>query len=237
MQRAAEAAREGNAQYFLDLSLEDLQQLCARKDEDGRTLLHSAVVSGNLELISLLADRCGNAAVTIPDPEGWTPLISAVSCGHDEEIIKLLLSLGANPNSTTRQGRNALHYAASKGRLAIIKLLLEAGVSSKEKDCTGALPLHRAASAGHTEALKELLPATPKHFINAKDGTGATPLLLAAIGGHQAAAILLAGSGGDVEAEDKEGETPLGAAAQHGQMREALVAIATGEKYLDDFEL
>jgi hypothetical protein len=38
-----------------------------------------------------------------------------------------------------------------------------------------------------------------------------------------------------VQAEDKEGETPLGAAAAHGKLREGLVGIAKGEQTLDDF--
>lgn len=32
----------------------------------------------------------------------------------------------------------------------------------------------------------------------------------------------------ELQAEDGDGETPLGAAAQHGKMREALVAVSTG---------
>ena len=235
MQRAADAAREGNAQNFMDMNDEDLQALCSQKDEDGRTLLHSAAVGGNLLLVQLLIDRCSASnAVSTADPDGWTPLMSAVSCGH-EEICKLLLSLGADPSAVNKQGRTALHYAASKGRVGIIKLLLQSGAVATSKDCLGALPLHRAAAAGHSDAIKELLAATPRHLINAKDASGATSLLLAASCGHQAAAIVLAGSGADVEVEDKEGQTPLGAAAPHGEMRAALVALATGEKTLEDF--
>ena len=37
------------------------------------------------------------------------------------------------------------------------------------------------------------------------------------------------------QAEDDEGQTPLGAAAAHGQLREGLAALAKGEKSLDDF--
>ena len=37
------------------------------------------------------------------------------------------------------------------------------------------------------------------------------------------------------QAEDKEGETPLGAAAPHAKLRETLAAIAKGELTLDDF--
>lgn len=36
------------------------------------------------------------------------------------------------------------------------------------------------------------------------------------------------------QAENKEGETPLGAAARHGKMREALAAVATGKLDITD---
>lgn len=39
------------------------------------------------------------------------------------------------------------------------------------------------------------------------------------------------------QAEDKDGETPLGAAVPHGKLRDGLAAIAKGEKTLDDFML
>lgn len=40
-----------------------------------------------------------------------------------------------------------------------------------------------------------------------------------------------------LQAEDAEGETPLGAAAKHGKLREALAAVAKGEMTLDDLML
>lgn len=39
------------------------------------------------------------------------------------------------------------------------------------------------------------------------------------------------------QAEDVEGETPLGAAAAHGKLREGLAALAKGELTLDDLML
>lgn len=39
------------------------------------------------------------------------------------------------------------------------------------------------------------------------------------------------------QAEDSEGETPLGAAANHGKLRDALVGIAKGELSPEDFML
>lgn len=45
-----------------------------------------------------------------PPPQGWTPLQSAVSCGH-EEVVALLLRLGADVGAANSGGRTALHYA------------------------------------------------------------------------------------------------------------------------------
>lgn len=126
MIRAAEAARAGDINYFTHaLDQDQLNLVCGKKDEDGRTLLHSASTSGNVELVQLLLRACGDQLnVDGSDPEGWTPLISAASCGH-EAVVRFLLVAHAHPDMTTRQGRTALHYAASKGHLSIATALLQ----------------------------------------------------------------------------------------------------------------
>ena len=66
--------------------------LCCHK----LALLLSATRQPNASLISLT--------------QGWTPLHSAVSAGHDD-ICQLLLAAGADPNAANSGGRTALHYA------------------------------------------------------------------------------------------------------------------------------
>ena len=39
-----------------------------------------------------------------------------------------------------------------------------------------------------------------------------------------------------VQAEDKEGETPLSAAAAHGKLRDVMVAVAKGESDPDEMD-
>lgn len=73
-------------------------------------------------------------------PQGWRPLHSAASAGH-EPVATLLVSLGADVDAATAQQRTALHYAASKGHAGIAKLLLQAGAEANAKDCTGATPV------------------------------------------------------------------------------------------------
>lgn len=158
--------------------------------------------------------------------------MSAVSAGHDE-VVRLLLGIDADPNIANSQGRTALHYAASKGRRDALRLLLEAGAKVNVSDCTGSQPLHRAAATGFLDIVK-ILVEEAKAQIDATDNLGQTPLLLACIEGHKACCLYLAGKGANVEAEDKEGETPLGAAAKFGGLRDALVAVVTGDMDVDE---
>lgn len=44
--------------------------------------------------------------------QGWSPLHSAASAGH-EGIVDLLVANGANVNATNSGGRTPLHYAVS----------------------------------------------------------------------------------------------------------------------------
>ncbi|PSC71423.1 26S proteasome non-ATPase regulatory subunit 10 [Micractinium conductrix] len=210
-----------------------------------RAAAHAAGGGGGAAAAAAAAEGMGGAAaagkadeeargalVNDADEEGWTPLHSAASAGH-ESVAALLVSLGAAASATTAQQRTPLHYAASKGQAGIVALLLGAGAPADARDATGTTALHRAAATGRLGICRALLAAGAK--LDPRNRQKQTPLLLAALGGHQAAALLLAGRGADVEAEDDEGQTPLGAAAAHGQLREGLAALAKGEKSLDDF--
>jgi ankyrin repeat protein len=55
MFEAAEHARDGDVAYFRALAPAELDSLVIAKDEDGRSLLHTAAAGGHLELLELLA--------------------------------------------------------------------------------------------------------------------------------------------------------------------------------------
>lgn len=64
--------------------------------------------------------------LTVAPLQGWRPLHSASSAGH-EPVARLLISLGADVNAATAQQRTACHYAASKGQRELVELLLQHG--------------------------------------------------------------------------------------------------------------
>ncbi len=156
--------------------------------------------------------------------EGST-LELAIRGGHID-IVKLLLSRGANPNERNPRGTGPMHWAAKAGRAELVEVLVRYGC-----DVNGRIaefnhpPLCFATSTEVTEALiangadislrdKSLSSGTPLHSIA---GSGQT----------EAAEVLLA-HGADIEAKDSFGRTPLHRAANGGQKKMVGLLIAKG---------
>eukprot|EP00884_Botryococcus_braunii_P011738 jgi/Botrbrau1/20565/Bobra.145_2s0112.1 len=192
-----------------------------------------AASSGNAQLLSYLLESGGAPSVTSADDEGWTPLHSTVSAGHEAASL-LLLEAGADANAANSSGYTPLHYAASKGRLPLLRLLLKAGadVNARDKN-TASTPLHRACSAGQAQAVR-LLVEEGHAKVDALDKRRQTPLMVAVDCGQRAPALILVAAGANVEAEDEMGETPLSAAAKHTGLRETIVSLAKNEVELDE---
>ena len=85
-----------------------------------------------------------------------TPLMEASSSGH-YEIVKLLLSHGADVNAQSSSGNTPLMYACASGHSEVVRSLLEAGANVEDHNENGHTPLMEAASAGHVEVAKILL--------------------------------------------------------------------------------
>ncbi len=67
-----EAARKGDLPFFA--SYPEIALLASSKDEDNRSLLHTASTAGNLELVKLLAEAGGKYHVNDADDEVMTGL-------------------------------------------------------------------------------------------------------------------------------------------------------------------
>lgn len=80
--------------------------------QNERYLSHWAALGGHDSLLAhLLNDGC---PMDSPDDMGSTPLILAASAGR-EDVVKILLTRGADINHQNNQGHSALQYASSKG--------------------------------------------------------------------------------------------------------------------------
>jgi ankyrin repeat protein len=113
-------------------------------DEDGATAFLRASQSGDVALMRLLLKH--GADPHINTNLGVTPLAVAAGIGWVEgitrerstaetvEAVKLLLSLGVDPNYQAETGRVALHGAAHKGATEVVKVLIDAGARMDVRD-------------------------------------------------------------------------------------------------------
>lgn len=79
MFEAAERARDGDVAYFRSLTPQELSSLIVGRDEDGRTLFHTAAANGHLELLELLAGSGATKVADKQDDEVGTPLQACLS--------------------------------------------------------------------------------------------------------------------------------------------------------------
>jgi ankyrin repeat protein/predicted Ser/Thr protein kinase len=211
------------------------------KDELGRTLLHWAVISDNLDFARSLLDHGADANVV--DSLGMTPLDWAlfsrkkncaellVRCGadvnkpdstgrtplhraikdKDDECADFLIEGGANLKAITNTGWTPLHFAAYRGRMRIMERLLLAGAKIEARTYSGLTPLHCAAEKGNLPPIEGLLKCGAN--CGAKDGMGNTPLHIAAALGHTECAASLLRGGAAMDAKNDKGKTPLHCAA------------------------
>jgi uncharacterized protein len=210
----------------------------------GDLRLVNAAKSRDISAIqSLLKQRLD---VNTPDVDGMTPLHWAAH--WDElEILKLLLSAGANAKAANRYGVTPLHEASLVANVAMMELLLKAGANPNATYGSGESPLMTAARTGHVNAVKLLIERGA--LVNAaEEFRGQTPLMFAATENHADVAKFLLEHGALVNAQSAKfnfgevkmagggafmdrgegGLTPLFFTARQGAIETAQVLIAAG---------
>jgi ankyrin repeat protein len=90
--------------------LTPLQVACGNRSQGYRKLVKQMILVG--------------ADVNVCDSEGWTPLMRAIST-NDEDLAVLLLKNGADPNSKTPEGDDALALAGKFGCVGAINFINE----------------------------------------------------------------------------------------------------------------
>jgi hypothetical protein len=182
-----------NFQYSADPDKDKLKSvgLKARTDEDYTgdpdSDLRLASMKGDIDYIRLLIGRGAN--VNSRDFQGKTALMLATS----EEVLKVLISSGAELDAANRYGVTALIWAADYGHSDLMRVLLAAGANTNLKDEYGRTALMKAAREGHLEAVGLLLKAGANAA--AVDEDGKTALTFAREKGHTGVVRRLEASG------------------------------------------
>ncbi len=178
----------------VDMRNEDWSTLPSRKLEDtypSEELIKVILAHGaklNARLTKNLPGRSGMDSGDTTLDEGTTPLMRAARSG-DAATMRLLLASGADPKLTTKEGNNALMFAAGVGyrdkntrgseaeALEALKVCMDLGMDINQANSKGETALHGAASRGADTIVQFLVAHGAK--LDAKSGRGFTPLDIA----------------------------------------------------------
>lgn len=175
----------------IDMRNQDYSAMPAHKEEDpmpSLDLIKALLDHGanpNATLTKALPGRSGMDAGDTTLGAGTTPLMRAARAG-DAAVMRALMAKGADPKLLTRDGNNALQFAA--------------GVGYRDKNTKGT----------ESEALEALqLAITFGLDINAANNRGETALHGAALRGADTLVQYLIDHGASLNAKTKQGHTPL----------------------------
>ena len=100
-------------------------------------------------------------------------LFEAAENGYLNEVKRLVIDWGVDPNVRERHGITPLHYAARNGHLEVVEFLLEHGADPNARIKYGYTPLHVAAFHCNDVAASILIDHGADPTI--KDNEGRTP--------------------------------------------------------------
>ena len=92
------------------------------QDKNGVGIFDEAMNYNDLEFIKYLVEKKGFNPLVTNRKSGFTPLMQAVSYGY-LEIVKYLISLGADINQKDNFGFNAKDYARKLGQIRVYNYL------------------------------------------------------------------------------------------------------------------
>ena len=144
------------------------------RDNAGDTLLYSAVLGNNIEVIKYLVEQKLDVNEVIKRLS-FTPLYCAVErCSLD--VIKLLVESGAEVNKKIATGDSPIAMAACLGDVEKIQYLFNKGADIKVVNNDGFTILHEVFSSGSIEAISLVLSLDHSFDLAVKEKNGKTPL-------------------------------------------------------------
>ncbi|XP_028414471.1 transient receptor potential cation channel subfamily A member 1 homolog isoform X2 [Dendronephthya gigantea] len=211
------------------------------KFENSHITIFQASRDGRLDIVKNKLAK-GKRDINKKDEENATALHYAVRFNHTE-IVKFLISKGANPNLPGEDGATPMHYAARYRPLNVLKQLKstqsnnevnaeppsEENASAVGNLLTVDTPDITDADQDSSDSVLSCLLKKSSSNVNCQDNYGSTPLHYAAAKGNPRSVEELIRYGrADVNAKDKQKATPLHEACTQGNPNVAKLLVQAG---------
>lgn len=181
----------------------------ARDGKDGNTPLIWGAFSGHLSIVKALIKEGANINA-LSDDSHKTALMMASYFGH-AQVVEYLLQKGADINAANSRGDTSVAVASYMNHTAVVGVLLQYRANLKKRTISHYYqPLHLAAYKGHTQIVEMLL-----QFYHAS-----AELEDSAAGGDNHSP--------DINAIDREGNSPLMLAAMQGHPSALFMLLHAG---------
>lgn len=219
------AVRSGDAERAVALAEGATLQRCFGRNRSVFVgLLGVMIGSRNRALLRYVHDKITADPALAQEYYAGRTLLHEASAQSSLTLVKLLLRVGADPNSLDAGGHTPLYSLANEcrnsGARSVVRALEECGANVNAnggvKRCTA---LHMAARRGNVEVAEALLECGAD--IEARDSLGETPLRRSVNCGKTQVAALLLKRGADLHSKGSRGLTPL-LAARTSVMQELL---------------
>lgn len=125
---------------------------------DGHTAFSEAVSNGDVDLAKLLLGHGAEIDIRGYDKSGRVTELVPATRRRGEELVRILVSLGADVNVTDVMGWTPLHWTVRGRHEAILRILLQRDdlELNPRDDQTGQTPLELARELGYHELLRLL---------------------------------------------------------------------------------
>ena len=152
---AVDATFKNDADALAPLLAKGLDPNTVTSSGAGEPLLMLAIRKNANSVIDLLLKQ-KNIKVDQHNPKNWSPLHYAATSGN-KEMVKYLISKGADVNARTLRGITPLYMAAREADADTVKLLLHAG--ARKDYCTNdeLAPYDIAKQRGNSTEVQNLL--------------------------------------------------------------------------------
>ena len=132
-------------------------KLVDKTNEQGVPVLIFSIAKGQPVIATILVNN--GAEVNVRDTgnlsRDYTPLHWAARQGHND-LVRLLLEKGADPNAVSKSGETPLHLTSSQGKIETAEILISKGADLNIKDLQGLTPYDSAEKNGKSDYVKSV---------------------------------------------------------------------------------